>query len=364
MSHLVWTGPARWLQLAVDGAESEEVGAVLFDRSAESYDGAVIQLASTAPPPLPSWRDHEPDIVPASLGLRVVSRAEWGADERLRSEPSYASRVQHGVVHHTVNSNNYTAAPAPAIVRSIFHYHAVTHGWKDIGYNLLVDSYGGVYEGRYGGVDRPVIGAHARGVNTGSFGVAVIGDFSTASLPEAAKEALLRVLAAKFTLHAIDPAATVTAANGLQVPTLTGHRDVGATACPATRIHERLPALRSELARVVGTGFRDVRGDIHEQSVLRLRDTGITQGYPDGTFRPADPVTRGQMATFLARAGKLAPGDDVRFGDVGTDHVHRAGIGAAAAAGVAHGYPDGTFRPDADVNRGQMASFLVRGFSL
>jgi hypothetical protein len=79
---------------------------------------------------------------------------------------------------------------------------------------------------------------------------------------------------------------------------------------------------------------------------------------------PSDPVTRGQMATFLTRAGKLPPVGDLRFRDVGTNHVHRAGIGAAAAAGIAHGYPDGTFRPDAEVTRGQMACFLVRGFSL
>ncbi len=364
MSHLLWTGPARWLQLAIRGAAPEEIDAVLLDSSMASTDATVIKLASTVPAPSRSRQDDEPDTVPDSLGLRVVTRAEWGADEKLRGEPAYASRVLHGVVHHTVSSNSYTAAQAPAIVRSIYHYHAVTLGWNDIGYNLLVDRFGVVYEGRFGGVDQPVIGAHARGVNTGSFGVAVIGDFSTAPLPAAAQEALLRVLTAKFMLHAIDPLATVTAENGLQIPTLVGHRDVGATACPGEGIQQRLPAFRSELARMVGTGFRDVRGDVHEQSIVRVREAGVTQGFSDGTFRPSDPVTRGQMATFFTRAGKFPPVDELWFDDVGTNHVHRAGIGAAAGAGVARGYPDGTFRPDDAVTRGQMASFVVRAQGL
>jgi hypothetical protein len=51
------------------------------------------------------------------------------------------------------------------------------------------------------------------------------------------------------------------------------------------------------------------------------------------------------MATFLTRAGNLPLVGDLRFRDVGANHVHRAGIGAAAAAGIAHGYSDATFRP-------------------
>jgi hypothetical protein len=65
------------------------------------------------------------------------------------------------------------------------------------------------------------------------------------------------------------------------------------------------------------------------------------------------------MATFLARALHLAPNPVVPFSDV-VDNGHAAGIGAVAAAGIASGFSDGTYRPNASVTRGQMATFLFR----
>src|SRR4029077_1663338 len=104
--------------------------------------------------------------------------------------PSYAPSVQFALVHHTAGTNSYTASQSAAIVRGIELYHVKGNGWNDIGYNLLVDKYGQVFEGRYGGVDRNVIGAHAEGFNTGSVGVAVLGDYGTKQLPAPAKTAL------------------------------------------------------------------------------------------------------------------------------------------------------------------------------
>ena len=82
--------------------------------------------------------------------------AQWGANESWRSgSPDYAP-VKMAFVHHTDSGNDYTRAEAPAIVRGIYAYHTKSLHWSDVGYNFLIDRYGTIYEGRYGGVTRGV----------------------------------------------------------------------------------------------------------------------------------------------------------------------------------------------------------------
>ena len=71
-------------------------------------------------------------------------------------------------MHHTATSNSYSPAQSASIVRGIYVYYIQGRGYCDIGYNFLVDRYGIIFEGRYGGVDRGVIGAHATNFNTGT----------------------------------------------------------------------------------------------------------------------------------------------------------------------------------------------------
>lgn len=104
--------------------------------------------------------------------------------------------------------------------------------------------------------------------------------------------------------------------------------------------------------------FGDVRGT-HRTAINSLAEAGVTRGCGSGRYCPADPVTRAEMATFLARALDL-PSAPSRFPDVDTDSTHAPAIGAVARAGITTGYDDGTFRPNQPITRAQMASFLHR----
>ena len=142
----------------------------------------------------------------ATAQPRIVSRAAWGANESIRrAGPDYSDTVKAAFVHHTVQSNSYSPSESAALVRSDYLYHVRTRGWNDIGYNFLVDRYGRVFEGRYGGVTRAVLGAHAGGFNTNSTGVALLGTFTTARPTGPMLAALQRLLAWKLDLTHVDP---------------------------------------------------------------------------------------------------------------------------------------------------------------
>ncbi|GGI07908.1 S-layer homology domain-containing protein [Egicoccus halophilus] len=103
----------------------------------------------------------------------------------------------------------------------------------------------------------------------------------------------------------------------------------------------------------------DVTGT-HADNIFRVAGARIAAGYRDRTFRQDEHVTRAQMASFLHRALELPAGPAGRFSDV--TGTHAAAIDAVAHAGIAQGYEGGTFRPDAAVTRGQMAAFLQQAF--
>src|SRR6185369_1940954 len=123
-------------------------------------------------------------------------RSGWRADESIRrAPPLYAPAIQLAIVHHTAGANSYTRSQSAAIVRAIEIYHVKGNGWNDIGYNFLVDKYGQIFEGRYGGITRNVVGAHAQGFNTGSTGIALIGNYQSGT-PTAVQLAALEKLIA------------------------------------------------------------------------------------------------------------------------------------------------------------------------
>lgn len=191
-----------------------------------------------------------------TAGPQVVSRAAWGADESKRRNaagaeiwPPFYTQPRAQIVHHTV-TNNDPADPA-AIVRSIYHYHAITRGWGDIGYNFLIDHRGNVYEGRFGGErdGRISQGGHARQYNSNSIGVALLGTYTDAGArPAAAMEkSLVELLSFKGKAYSIDPMAPVTLAGTRFAYAVMGHRDAlpGHTQCPGDGVYGRLSSIRT-----------------------------------------------------------------------------------------------------------------------
>ena len=115
--------------------------------------------------------------------------------------------------------------------------------------------------------------------------------------------------------------------------------------------------------------FPDTAGHWAEDWVEALKADGLTSGYPDGTYRPDRSVTRAEMAVFLLKAKHGAnyqpPAvDHSRFSDVGDGYWAKAWIEELAAEGITAGYPDGTYRPDNAVTRAEMSVFLVKTFRL
>jgi hypothetical protein len=180
----------------------------------------------------------------------IYSRAQWGADEKIREQtaPSYGT-VHGAFVHHTVNANDYSAAEVPGIIRSIYAYHVKSKGWRDIGYNFLVDRFGRIWEGRYGGVSRPVVGAHTENYNSDSFAMSAIGNYDIAQPSQEIVGAYAALFAWKLSLHGISAAATSATISGRKFSSpIMGHRDTKSTACPGKYLYARIPDIRRATA--------------------------------------------------------------------------------------------------------------------
>jgi hypothetical protein len=175
----------------------------------------------------------------------IYSRAQWGADEQMRSKSSlHYGDVHAGFVHHTVNANDYTRAEVPGLLRSIYAYHVLARGWSDIGYNYLVDRFGRIWEGRYGGIDRAVVGAHTLGFNDDSFAASAIGNYELVRPSQAVLQAYAALFAWKLSLHGVDASSTRQFVTTRWFQAINGHRDAAATACPGKFLYAKLPAIR------------------------------------------------------------------------------------------------------------------------
>ena len=192
----------------------------------------------------------------------IVSRAQWGADESLRRGlPLYDSLIRAGVVHHTATDNDYAPTDSAGIVRSIYGYHTRNLRWGDIAYNALVDKYGTIFEGRFGGMTRAVQGSHTGGFNQNTWAVSMIGNFDEMAPTPAQLESVGLLFGWRLAMNGVDPEGNVRLASAggqytrfpagatPNLPNIFAHRDVGDTACPGSIGYGCLAEIRRIAAR-------------------------------------------------------------------------------------------------------------------
>ncbi|HEX2699880.1 MAG TPA: N-acetylmuramoyl-L-alanine amidase [Acidimicrobiales bacterium] len=328
----VLEGPARHVEVAAIDAEH-----------------GPRHLVRAAPPAAAGAPGDPPGTPPQPA---VVTRAQWGADESLRKDTPLFAPVTKLIVHHTA-TDNLDADPA-ATIRAIYAFHTQVRGWEDIGYNFLVDASGRVYEGRwarqYGVGEVPtgedlqrngVVGAHAEGTNTGSAGIALLGDFTSTGPTQAAMAGLESWLAWKAARHEIDPVGSdlYKAVDGTtsRFPNISGHRDVRATDCPGDQLYAALPALRLRVA-AARTAVRVPRGYWIVGASGAVHAIGAAPFLGDaGAIRLTSPI-RGMASTPAQRGYWLLGGDggifafgDAAFrGSTGAMRLNKPVVGMAA----------------------------------
>jgi hypothetical protein len=346
----LWVGRARFVDVHWTGSLSPRAKVALIDPGPDpAAPPAAAAEASPGTPP-------------------IITRAQWGADESIRKCcPEYAEPLQMAFIHHTDSGNSYAPSDSKAIVRSIYVYHVKSNGWNDIGYNFLVDRYGQIFEGRYGGMDRALVGAHTLGFNAHSTGIAVIGTFSSAAPPPVAMTALKQITAWRLDRSYVDPGGSTTmtssgnpnyaAGTRVTLRTISGHRDVYPTDCPGAAFYAQLPALRSQVVNdgdpkiyypSLSAGVITPNGDGVADSVrLNMRFSSTTAwsvGVVDSNGAAWSSWTGTGTSASLVWNGKngtaVAPHDFYRF--IVNGHNGNGALRTAVFGVAVWQFPDGT----------------------
>ncbi|MGW7451435.1 peptidoglycan recognition protein family protein [Streptomyces sp. NPDC054787] len=285
---------------------------------------AAFAAPAVDPVPTPAQPPTVPGPASTAPKPEIVSRVAWGADETLNNEgPVYlpGAKIKAAFVHHTAASAPYECSESAAIVRGLHVYHVKTNGWRDLGYNFLVDKCGTVFEGRQGGVDQPVMGAHAFGWNSESTSVSVLGDYTSTGASAAALDAISRVAAYKLGQYDADMSGTTTLRAGAsqknffgkdfvegqsyEFKTLSGHRDGFNTQCPGNSLYPQLEALRQS-----GPAAR-----------LKVSSVNGAPAQPGSSFQTPGPVSLGwetSTASTLVSKFELLVDDKVVATTAGT----------------------------------------------
>ena len=259
---LMWIGRADGIQVRAEGRRPADLTLVLLYPARRVTDPLLGR-------PTTARTDGTGDDGSGTAEARaprpdLVTREEWGANESLRDgRPTYIRTIKQVHVHHTVNSNTYSRADVPALLRGMYAYHTQTLGWSDIGYNFLVDRFGRGWVGRAGGAAKLVRGAHTLGFNAESTGISAIGNYDTVMPSEVTLNAIAAIAAWKLDRFHRNPRAHIEvesegsdqyrSGRTVRLPVIDGHRDTNDTACPGKNLYEALPKVRRRAARIIGS---------------------------------------------------------------------------------------------------------------
>ena len=233
-----------------------------------------------------------PGLALPAQGLTINPRSSWGSDLAPKG-PLAAEDVRFLIVHHSASNNGHGPGDVPSILRSWYDLHTGPRGWNDVAYNFVIDSAGGIWEGRQGSIDGPVAG-DASGGNQGFTQLAcVIGDTNTAQPSAAARASLVQLLAWLSERYGVStaPGAEVTftsrgsnrwpAGQTVTTATIAGHRDMSQTSCPGESLY----------AYVVGSLRADVEAARGGSAPAQPPATTSTSAAPATTTTTATPAT-------------------------------------------------------------------------
>ena len=323
-TELIYVGPTHDVQVSVGNIDLYADEAQLADAAAADgrtlpSDLDVVFIDGNAQDGIAPMADLTSGSMPS-----VVSRAGWGADESMRcSTPHIDDRVNAITLHHTAGLNDYSRAQAAAQVRGIFAYHARTLNWCDIGYNALVDKYGTIYEGRYGGLNKAVQGAHVGGFNSNNWGISMIGNYSEQPPTEETLESVAAMVGWKSAISGINPSGTARLYSGgyrgskypagqtVTVPAFLGHNDLHNTECPGAYTMSYWPQLRRDATQK----YRAVEAS----GGLGSWDWGLDDGLDSGLTTDLDGLTN------------VDPGLDTGDTNTSSNHSSESEISTAKA---------------------------------
>lgn len=247
--------PAAELVAAPEGAVGYEVDAPKDARATAFDDGRG------------SPRNYSLGSI-GTLGLPIIPRTAWGAGDP--SGNRWGAPQSHPAQAITIHHTAVAAGPdRAASVRAIYNYHANTLGWGDIGYHLIIDPEGRIYQGRGGtlagtpvfqvppvaGLAPPVVtGGHVGGFNNGNIGISLLGDFTWSPPTAAAVGATIDCVRALANATGINPRGGIVYRNPQggatrPMPAVSGHREWGGTACPGDAFFPQLQFIRDHAAR-------------------------------------------------------------------------------------------------------------------